>query len=65
MKTKRQITETIYGKGAQKFAEKTRHNLFEANDDRNELDHELASPWATWTVEPVNGGWAVFVEEER
>ena len=62
---KKQLTETIYGKTAQDTATQRMHELFEANDYTAQHQHEVASPYADWSVEPVDGGWAVFVTEPQ
>ena len=60
---KRQITELLYGNGAKEAATEKMHFLFRENDYTGPIQHEIASPFADWTVEQIQGGWAVFVTE--
>lgn len=61
---KKQITATIYGKDAQDYANQQKHDLWEANDlARRTTSQHFVSPFADWSVEPVDDGWAVFVTE--
>lgn len=63
--TKRKVGETIYGKTAKQDAEQRKHQMFEWNDRWDGGNHTLATPWATWTVEATNGGWAIYIEESE
>lgn len=61
---KRQVGETIYGKGAEEHARKLARVFSDAAHTLGE--DSPVSPWDTLTVESPDGhGWAVFAEPPR
>ena len=45
----------------EQWAQDWKNQTVKLNEEGNYM---LASPWAKWTVEKRDGGWATFVEEQ-